>query len=30
MLTFGPGQSLARFAGMHVSPMFAGANYPFG
>jgi hypothetical protein len=30
VFAFGPGQSLARFAGMHVSPMFAGANYPFG
>ena len=27
---FGPGQSLGQFAGMNVSPMFAGANYPFG
>ncbi len=27
---FGPGQSLGQFAGMNVSPLMAGANYPFG
>lgn len=30
VVAFGPGQTLARFTGMHVSPLMAGANYPFG
>jgi hypothetical protein len=30
VLALGPGQSLAMFTGMHVSPLMAGAGYPFG
>ncbi len=29
IFAFGPGQSLARFAGMHVSPLDEGAKYSF-
>jgi hypothetical protein len=30
VIALGPGQALDRFTGMHVSPLMAGANYPFG
>jgi hypothetical protein len=30
VFAFGPGQSLDRFVGMHVSPLMEGADYKFG